>query len=177
MSTSTASTPSPEVPPSASGPKITLVRARREDADFIRDLFFTTRSAQFQHLFRERSQYYALLASQFSAQAHDYQRRFPQAKSLLVKCQGAKAGRVLLAELDDGLCILELDILPVWQNRGIGRQVMLQLQQQAQGLEQGSLYIDIDARSDAAGFLERCGFILQQGTDTLLRMRWDSSKM
>lgn len=62
----------------------------------------------------------AFLESQFEAQTSYYYSTYPNASFELIKLEDQTAGRLYRAELDDEIRILDITVLPQFQNRGIG---------------------------------------------------------
>jgi GNAT superfamily N-acetyltransferase len=106
-----------------------LQPAAVKDEEFFRTLFAET-NVMLQAFPLELQA--SLLDMQFRGREMTYSTAYPEAKnSLICLDDGTSIGRRLVDQSDDGFRLVDLAILPAWQGRGIGTQVLADLAQQS----------------------------------------------
>src|ERR1039458_6300028 len=110
---------------------------------------------------------------QWRAQRAGYAAAYPDALSEVLEIDGRPAGRVLSAETDAELVLLDLALVPTARGRGIGRQVLegLQLRATTSGR---SVRLQVVDGSPARRLYERMGFVATEVHGIHTEMRWPS---
>jgi ribosomal protein S18 acetylase RimI-like enzyme len=113
----------------------------------------------------------AFLEMQFTAQDHEYRRLNPRGSFDVIEVDGRPAGRLYVDRRPGDLRIVDIAVLPEFRNRGIGRRLVEELQQQA-AAEGRIVSIHVEAHNRAAGLYERLGFVLAEDLGVYRRMEW-----
>jgi len=109
------------------------------------------------------------------AQQQYHQSHFqPEAIAILL-CDGEPAGFLETDETPGQLNIKNLLLLPVFQNRGFGTQVLQQLMQQAEAVGQ-EVYLEVlKVNTQALRLYQKLGFVVRDTTELKVRMVYSSS--
>ncbi|AKO96783.1 Acetyltransferase [Marinovum algicola DG 898] len=103
------------------------------DRPFLKYLHATTRAWEFELVAWEETEKARFLKQQFEAQDLSYQRSFPKANRHIITLDGVDIGRLYLDRQDDVLYIIEFSLLPQYQGRGIGTDILRSLLNEAHG--------------------------------------------
>ena len=103
---------------------MTLRPAAEADEPFLRHVYGTTRSDELAAMSWGEATREAFLDQQFTAQAVDYRRRFPEARFLVVEREGKPIGRLYLADSDDAVHVLDIALLPQHRGHGLGEALL-----------------------------------------------------
>ena len=100
--------------------RVRLRPIRPEDETFLREVYATTRAQELEHTGLDAAQQQAFIDLQFDAQTADYNRRFPDARRSIILENDTPVGRLLVATSSKEVRILDITVLPVHRNKGIG---------------------------------------------------------
>ncbi len=114
------------------------------------------------------------LEHQFKAQHSSYRSKFPRASYRLVLVDGERAGRIYLDRRKDEIRILDLSLLPKFQNQGVGTRLIGDLCDEARG-ERKDVGVHVPKGSRANRLAERLGFALKFETDRSNFMLWSAA--
>lgn len=103
------------------------------DRPFLEYLYATTRAWEFEVTSWDDAEKDRFLKQQFEAQDLSYQRSYPKANRHIITLDGLDIGRLYLDRQDDVLYIIEFTLLPPYQGRGIGTDILRSLLNEAQG--------------------------------------------
>src|SRR5687768_1613300 len=103
---------------------VTLRSVRIEDDSFLRELYASTRERELSVVPWPDEQKAAFLQMQFDAQDSYYRTQYPDAKFDIIEIDGVPAGRLYVCAGDGELRVIDIALLPRYQNRGIGTSVM-----------------------------------------------------
>jgi len=150
--------------------------AEQRDLGFLRTLYGVLRVEELASIDWPEAAQQAFLDSQFALQHYHFTSQWVGVEFFVLECHGQSMGRLyVLRELPRWL-IVDIALLPAWQNRGIGKALLTHLQQDAQHAKaQGlALHVRLDNRRAHAlyarlGFRDEC----IDGMHTL--MHWDAS--
>jgi GNAT superfamily N-acetyltransferase len=106
------------------GRGLTAREATEADEPFLRLLYDSTRVEELSGVSWGDRARRAFLDQQFDAQAHDYRRRFPGARYLVVERDAAPIGRLYLADEGDAVRVLDIALLPEHRNAGLGEAIL-----------------------------------------------------
>ena len=98
-----------------------------DDEGFLLSVYASTRSAEVAMWGWAAAQQELFLKMQFKAQSQSYQAQFPQAEHQIILCDGEPAGRLMVNRSDEAILLVDIALLPPFQNRGIGTTLMRQL--------------------------------------------------
>jgi len=152
---------------------VQLRPATENDAGFLRRLFFTIRAPEFQLAGLVGPQLEMLLGQQYQAMRTHYDRVYPDAQYVIFERDDEPVG--YQATLDtETLHLLDIALVPEWQNQGLGTLRMRALQQQA--TESGKpLTLTVEKFNPALRLYQRLGFVVYDDSDVYQRMRWTPS--
>ncbi len=115
-----------------------------------------------------------LVAQQQQAQQLHYAAAYPSAQYLVIEADGTAIGQLILWRDDSQLRVIDLAVLPAFRGHGIGRQLVMQLQDQAKdaGLP---LQLAVWGWNDGAMRLYRTLGFRQTGEDAgYVQLRWEA---
>ena len=135
------------------------------DDAFLRRVYDSTRVEELALVGWDERTRRAFLDQQFSAQAADYRRRFPDARFMVVELDGEPVGRFYVHESDDVVRVLDIAFLPEHRGRGLGASLL------ADVLEAGKTVALTVARTNRAERLyRRLGFEVVGEDDVYIHM-------
>jgi len=146
------------------------------DREFLARLYRDTRRREVAAWGWPPEQQAIFLDMQFEAQRRNYLQVFPNAEGRIVRIAGEQdAGRILLAEDAAGVHLIDIALLEAYRNRGMGRELLTQLQ--ADCRERGvALRLQVLAANPARRLYLRMGFAeesAEAGSHAMyLRMVW-----
>jgi ribosomal protein S18 acetylase RimI-like enzyme len=103
----------------------TLRPATADDEGFLRQLFASTREAEFGIL--AESQREVLITMQFNLQRQQYNAGYPEAEHSIILLDDGPIGRLFVGESDREITLVDIALLPAYRNRGIGTYLLEQL--------------------------------------------------
>lgn len=110
----------PELPGALLEQGVTLRRRGDGDADFMRTLFFSYRQPQLQGIGGSAVDNLALLEQQYQLQCRHYQQLSGPLAWGVVEMAGQPVGRLYLQQREHSLHLLDLILLPAFQQQGLG---------------------------------------------------------
>jgi ribosomal protein S18 acetylase RimI-like enzyme len=152
-------------------PEPELRFATPADEPFLRELYRTTRIAEFSLLPLDEEQLAALCNAQFDAQAAGYRIAYPEAEHRVVWLASERAGRLVTARDDEGIIVLDLALTPEFRGRGWGTFLVRGLQQIASASSL-PLRLHVEKSSPALAFYERLGFVAVGDEALRYVLRW-----
>ena len=119
----------------------------------------------------------AYVAEVFGWDDADQRRRFDAqfdpAGLRVIQADGRDAGLLALAEHADHLFLARIEILPAWQNRGVGSTVIRSILAEARR-QQKSVLLRVLRPNPARALYERLGFHLAGETAAHFQMRYEA---
>jgi len=150
---------------------LTTVPARAEDESFLSQVFAATRGAQFSALGWPEAQLNAFLQLQFSIQQRSYAMQFPEADCRIIRYDDRPVGRVIVYRSDSEVRLVDIAVLPAYQSRGIGVEVIRSLQ--AEATREGKpLTLQVLKGNPARRLYDRLGFVETGENGTHHAMEW-----
>jgi len=131
------------------------------DGDFLRAVYASTRRPELASLHWSAAEEDAFIGAQFEAQARHYRSAFPDASQSVVYVDGEPAGRLIVDRCDDEIRILDIALLPQFQNAGVGRELIRRLLDEADTVRL-PVRCHVLADNRARRFWERAGFTAQE---------------
>ena len=136
-------------------PSVTLRPATADDEDFLRQLFASTREAEFASL--PEPQREMLADMQFNLQRQQYSAGYPQAEHQIILRGGCPVGRLLVDEADREITLVDIALLPAHRNLGIGTYLLDELLVRAAQADK-PVRLHVFKTNPARGLYERLGF-------------------
>ncbi|AYB46133.1 GNAT family N-acetyltransferase [Paenibacillus lautus] len=144
-----------------------------DDRSFLFLLYCSTRQAEVKAYGWDDMMREQFLHMQWNAQQHSYAMQFPKAEQSILLQKNKKAGRMIVNRQKEKLTIILIDIslLPEFQNRGIGTSLIRELQAEAEE-EKSILSLSVLPASPALRLYERLGFRALESDGYHIRMEW-----
>lgn len=135
-----------------------LRAVKSADEDFLLGVYAASRADEMALVDWDDEQKMAFLRSQFEAQAAQYHARFPDAEYSIILYDDQPVGRFWIGRAPEQIRLLDIAILPEFQNRGVGAVLLKNLVAEA---EQNGLplrHMVFKMNTAAFRFYERFGF-------------------
>ena len=146
---------------------IGLRTVRPADEEFLYTVYASTRADEMNLVPWTAEQKQAFLQMQFRAQQQQYAYVYPNAAAHIIELDGAPAGQWLVDRSASSTRLVDIAILPQFQNRGIGKTLLQSLQ-----AENKKITLHVIRTSPAALLYQRLGFVFV-GEDTFhSEMEW-----
>lgn len=156
--------------------RVSLRPETQNDLDFLRDLVFAVRETEPGFRALDLSERTRLLAEQFQLQHRDYHLRFPNAHFLIIEADQKPIGRFYLNHDIDHILIVELSILPAFQNFGIGTQLLKTVIAEATRT-QIPIHLSVVIGNPAENFYRALQFKPVKSTGSHIEMTWTPSPL
>ncbi len=139
--------------------KISLRTAAPEDRALLRDIYGSTRTAELARTDWGAEQKAAFITQQFEAQDEYYLKVYPDSDYCLILHNDIPAGRLYVERhlIKGTIRIIDIALLPDFRNKGIGRVLLQQLQEEAAATGK-TLTIHVEQFNQAMRLYERLGF-------------------
>lgn len=112
------------------------------------------------------------LQSQFELQRREYDARFPDADYFMIMVDGEPAGRFWTGSDENQIRLLDIAILPPFQNRGVGTLLLRRLMEDARATSKALRHMVFVLNPDAHRFYERLGFTVIEDFGAYKHMEW-----
>jgi len=150
---------------------ISLRRATAEDAEFLLEVYKSSRGDDLRELGWEEDRISEFLEMQYEAQRRLDESEYQHADDQIVLCEGQPAGRLIVERRDREIRCIELALLPAQRNAGAGTFLVRQLQSEAKR-ESKPLRLQMIRFNRAVSLFERLGFVRTSETGTHFQMEW-----
>ena len=131
-----------------------------DDEEFLLSLYASTRTDELAQVEWEEGQQYLFLKWQFDLQRREYEARFPNAEYNVILVNNRSAGRLWIGRDDEQIRLLDIALLPEFQNLGAGTQLLRLLIDEARGVKKPLRHMVFVLNNDAHRFYERLGFVV-----------------
>jgi ribosomal protein S18 acetylase RimI-like enzyme len=148
---------------------LTLRPITADDEPFLRQVYASTRQEELALVDWPQAQKDAFLASQFNAQHTYYQQEFPDASYHVILCGGERAGRLYVGRWEREINIIDIAVLPSFQNRGIGSRLIGELFDEADRAKK-PVRIHVEKFNRARTLYQRLGFVVLEDRGVYLFM-------
>ena len=136
---------------------ITLRPVSADDYDFLVEVYGSTRAEELALVPWTTEQQQAFVRSQFAAQQDHYAKKYPTASHEIILSSSRPVGRLYVARLDQEIRIIDITLLPVERNAGIGSYLIKLLLDEANG-EGKMTRIYVEEFNPSLRLFERLGF-------------------
>lgn len=140
------------------GGQVALRAVRPEDEDFLLSVYAASRADEMALVDWDEAQKMAFLRSQFEAQSAQYHARFPDAEYSVVLHQGRPVGRFWIGRTPEQIRLLDIAILPDFQNQGVGAALLKSLLAESEATAKPLRHMVFKMNTAALRFYERFGF-------------------
>lgn len=149
-----------------------VLRPRREsDADFLRCLYASTRTAEMDLLPWPDEEKQAFLDQQFEAQTRHYDEHFSDAEFSIVEKDGEPIGRLYLDRRADEIRIVDIAIVSEHRGHGIGGKLLFDVLDEADRVGK-AVRIHVEHNNPALRLYKRLGFRHVDSTGVYFLMEW-----
>ena len=137
---------------------VTLRPVGGDDEEFLLSVYASTREEELAQVAWGEGQKEAFLRSQLKAQRTAYESRFPDAAYDVILFEGRPAGRLWVARTPEQIRLLDIALLPEFQNRGIGAHLLARLIEESERTGVPLRHMVFELNTEAFRFYERLGF-------------------
>lgn len=159
------------------GNALTLRRVRPDDEEFLVALYASTREEELAQVEWAEGQKEQFLRWQYGLQRSEYQTRFPDADYYIVLMDNQAAGRIWIGRDHQQIRLLDIALLPGFQNRGIGTILIRRLIDEASQTNKFLRHMVFVLNNDAHRFYERLGFAVIEDLGAYKHMEWRPEKI
>ncbi len=128
-----------------------------QDKAFLFDVYASTREWEFALTVWPEAEKQVFLKSQYKAQDQTYKMRYLGAIYRIIQLDGEDIGRLYVDRQDDKLMIIDFALLPQFQGRGIGSDILKSLMHEAYS-GKVPVKLHVEQNSPAVEFYLRHGF-------------------
>jgi GNAT superfamily N-acetyltransferase len=129
------------------------------DREFLVVVYAGTRAQELAQVDWTIEQKEAFVRWQFEQQEKDYRQRYPEARYDVILVDGNPAGRIWVGVDDKQIRLLDIAIIPQFQNQGVGKYLVKQLMDEAAETNKVLRHMVFVLNDDAYRFYERLGFV------------------
>jgi GNAT superfamily N-acetyltransferase len=142
------------------------------DDDFLVSVYASTRADELAQAEWEEGQKEMFVRWQFDLQRREYNARFPDAAYSVILVDQQPAGRIWVGEDQDQIRLLDIALLPDFQNRGVGTVLLQRLINYAAQDGKVLRHMVFVLNNNAERFYERLGFKLIEDLGAYKHMEW-----
>lgn len=131
-----------------------------DDSDFLAQVYASTRAEEMKRVPDwSAGMVAAFLKSQFQLQHEYYQKNYQGGDFWVIQKSGIPIGRLYLHEnfQNKGVRIIDIALLPAWQNQGIGRSILQDIMRESAALNR-PLTIHVESFNPAMKLYKKLGF-------------------
>ncbi len=143
-----------------------------QDEDFLLSLYAGTRADELDQAQWGEGQREQFVKWQFEMQRREYDARFRDAEYDVILVDDSPAGRIWIGEEEQQIRLLDIAILPQFQNRGLGTLLLRRLIDEAKIADKPLRHMVFVLNSDAHRFYERLGFVIIEDLGAYKHMEW-----
>lgn len=160
-------------------PRLALRPVTANDNELLYQVYSSTRTGELSRVTSwTEEQKQVFLRWQFDAQHQYYQHNYPGAHFWIIEYEGQPIGRLYLhpAYANNSMRIIDIALLPPWRNRGLGRQILLDVMELAQSRGR-AVTIHVERFNPAMRLYKSLGFQLVSITNGVYHLlEWKTKK-
>jgi ribosomal protein S18 acetylase RimI-like enzyme len=142
------------------------------DQEFLIGVYAGTRADELAQTDWDDSQKDAFIRWQYEMQKQEYDARYPDARYEVILVDDVPAGRIWIGADDTQIRLLDIAVIPEFQNRGVGAHLLHQLMDEATRDNKPLRHMVFVLNQDAFRFYERLGFKTLEDVGGYLHMEW-----
>lgn len=154
------------------GGTVELRPVSESDNDFLLAVYASTRADELAQVEWAEGQQEMFLRWQFDMQRREYFTRFPDADYRVIVVDQQPAGRIWVGTDDQQIRLLDIALLPQFQNRGVGTALLKRLMVEAENAGKALRHMVFVLNNDADRFYERLGFKKIEDFGAYKHMEW-----
>ena len=157
------------------GGTVQLRQVLESDNEFLLTVYGSTREEELNQVEWAEGQKEAFLRWQLDLQRREYEARFPDAAYDIILVDDQPAGRIWVGADDEQIRLLDIALLPQFQNRGVGTELVRRLIKES--AKQGKVlrHMVFVLNNNAERFYERLGFKPIEDFGAYKHMEWRSN--
>ena len=155
---------------------VSLRRVTDADNEFLVAVYASSRAAELAQVDWDESQKDAFVRWQYERQKEEYDARYPDARYDIILLDGVPAGRIWVGTSETEIRLLDIALLPDFQNRGIGTQLLGELIDEATRTNKALRHMVFVLNDNAYRFYERLGFETIEDLGGYKHMEWKPGK-
>ena len=161
--------------PLPAGSRLSLRPVTADAEEFLLSVYASTRDAELSQADWAEGQREAFVKWQFEMQRREYDVRFPDAEYNVVMVDEERAGRIWIGRDDEHIRLLDIGLLPEFQNRGAGKVLLQRLIDESARTGKALRHMVFVLNNDAHRFYERLGFVMIEEFGAYKHMEWRSA--
>jgi ribosomal protein S18 acetylase RimI-like enzyme len=154
------------------GGTVELCPVRPSDDEFLLFVYASTRETELAQVEWAEGQKEMFLRWQFDMQRREYDTRFPEAAYHVIVIDQQPAGRIWVGADSEQVRLLDIALLPEFQNRGVGTRLVQKLMTYAANQEKVLRHMVFVLNNNAERFYERLGFKQIEEFGAYKHMEW-----
>ena len=154
------------------GGTVELRPVAESDNEFLLSVYASTREDELAQVEWPEGQREMFLRWQFDLQRKEYGSRFPDGDYCVIVVDQQPAGRIWVGADEEQIRLLDIALLPEFQNRGVGTALLERLKNEAQRAGKALRHMVFVLNSDADRFYERLGFKKIDDLGAYKHMEW-----
>ena len=154
------------------GGTVELRPISESDDAFLLSVYASTREDELAQAEWGEGQKEMFLGWQFHMQRREYETRFPNADYRVIVLDRQPAGRIWVGADDEQIRLLDIALLPQFQNRGVGTALLERLKTHAAGKGKALRHMVFVLNNNAERFYERLGFRKIEDFGAYKHMEW-----
>jgi len=143
-----------------------------DDEAFLLFVYNSSRAEELAQVAWQEGQKEAFVKWQFDLQRREYDAQFPGAEYDVIMVDGQPAGRIWIGRNDEEIHLLDIVVLPEFQNRGVGTALLRSLIAEAKETARALRHMVFVMNTDAIRFYERLGFVIIGDLGAYKHMEW-----
>ena len=156
------------------GERLTVRAVKPADEAFLLFVYDSSRAEELAQVPWPEGQREAFVKWQFDLQRREYDARFPGAEYDVILVDDQPAGRIWIGRDGEEIHLLDIVVLPEFQNRGVGRALLSSLIDEAKQSGKALRHTVFVMNNDALRFYERLGFAIVGDLGAYKQMEWKS---
>lgn len=154
------------------GASLRLRPVTTDDNPFLLSVYTSTRATELAQVQWQPGQQEAFIAWQFEMQRREYDARFPEPDYNVIEIDGQPAGRIWIGRSEDEIRLLDIALLPEFQNRGAGTILLNRLIDEAKATNKRLRHMVFVLNNNADRFYLRLGFVEIEDIGGYKHMEW-----
>jgi len=154
------------------GGTVELRPVSESDNEFLLSVYGSTRADEMAQVEWAEGQQEMFLRWQFDMQRREYDTRFPEAAYHVIVIDQEPAGRIWVGADDEQVRLLDIGLLPEFQNRGVGTGLVQRLMTYAANQDKALRHMVFVLNNNAERFYERLGFKQIEEFGAYKHMEW-----
>jgi GNAT superfamily N-acetyltransferase len=142
------------------------------DDAFLLSVYDSTRADELSQAEWREGQKELFIKWQFDLQRREYDARFPDAEYNVIMIDDRPAGRIWIGRDSEQIRLLDIALLPEFQNHGAGTILLRRLIEEAARTKKPLRHMVFVLNNDAHRFYERLGFVAIEELGAYKHMEW-----